>query len=169
MRVDDDGVYYDEHGNAIPDPTWISEEEYLMHEALTDGDRGAALELWRRVADGKRTEGLRGFVQEVARRLIEADRYKQDRRRGDIVAAVGLKGAMSPAAARRRRIAQLPGLTAREIWKTLAAEGLYRPAPSGRTNEPVPETIEKAVTRVRRARKTLHEKMIEGLEDLSKS
>lgn len=168
-RVDDDGIYYDEQGNPIPDPDWISEEEYLTHEALDEGDRGAALELWKRVADGTRSEGLDWFVREVARRLLEADRYKQDSRRDEIIKAVGLKGDLSPTAARDRRIAQLLGRPAREIWTTLAAEGLYKPAPSGEPSEPVPSAIEKAISRVRVAVQEWHKKMSEGLEDLSKS
>lgn len=168
-RVDDDGTCYDEQGNPIADPNWVSEEEYLTHEALDEGDRGAALELWKRVADGRRSETLDWFVKEVACRLLEADRHKQDRRRDEILKAVGLKGDLSPNLARDRRIAELLGRPAREIWATLAAEGLYQPGPNGEPSEPVPSAIEKAISRVRVAVQAWHKKAIEGLEDLSNS
>jgi len=168
-RQDEDGNYYDEHGNPMPDPDWISEETYLGHQALEEGDRGAALEMWRRVAEGKRSTELDYFVREVARRLIEADRYKQDARRAEIIQAVGLMGDLSPTLARDRRIAELLGRPAREIWRVLAEDGLYKPAPDGQSSEPIPHAIEMAIRRVRAAMRKRHQEMIRGFEDLSKS
>jgi hypothetical protein len=84
-----------ERGDANMADDWVSKTlvDALAGLDAPDGDRTSALEMWKAVAEYPR--GLESIVwaQAVAKRILEADREADRRRRPDaILRAVGLAG-----------------------------------------------------------------------------
>lgn len=78
---------------------WLSKETCDAME----GDRAAALALWRQVAAGVIDDDTRAWVQHVATQLLRADKTKQ-RRPTEIMAAVGLAGKLETSQALREAV-----------------------------------------------------------------
>src|SRR5690606_789257 len=173
--VDEEGYERDQEGNLINDDA-ICDAIRDAQETLECGDRGAALRYWQRIADGERDDvGIDEFIRLVASRLVDADRNKGTARRDEIVKAVGRtgQGPVDPVLnarerkntkARDDRIADLIllKLPEREVWKKLAEEGLFRPAPAEGRKEAIPSQLRGAIRKVRKAQDARHRELVRG-------
>lgn len=172
--VDDDGNERDQDGKLIDQ--YLGEAAYY---ALEFGGRGAALDFWQQIARGERGAEIDAFIELVALRLVEADRSKGSARRDEIVKAVGLAGQGHVDAVLRTekrkstklrddRIAELlqHRLTEREIWRKLADERLFEPAPAEVGRQAVPPRLRKAIFEARRSQEARNREMVRGFDNL---